>query len=287
MSADANLESTACPFCEREDDVALFEKNGFRIVRCRACTLVYVNPRLTMPALTALYQGQVISPTDYYVRTEREDARSFTARVRLIERHRAVGTLLDLGCGPGTFSQAARARGWRTRGLDLNAASVERCRALGLDVVCGAFPNSAFGGATFDVVVMNDFLEHLTDPAGAIAAARELLAPDGILFVTTPNIGSIMARLTGARWLHLKPNEHLVYFDPRTIRAFLDRAGFRIEYLRSIGRVRNLAVAIDKLALVGDLPSRLARTLIPRVVAERVSLVVNPGDEMAIVARRA
>ena len=286
MSAEADLERIACPSCERADDVALFEKNGFRIVRCRACSLVYVNPRLTMRALAALYDGQVISPTDYYLRTEREDARSFDARIRLIERHRPVGSLLDLGCGPGTFSQAARARGWRTRGLDLNAASVERCRERGLDVVCGAFPNPALAGTTYDVVVMNDFLEHLTDPAGAVAAARELLAPGGVLFVTTPNIGAAIARLSGPRWLHLKPNEHLVYFDPRTIRALLTRAGFRIEYLRSIGRVRNLAVAIDKLALIGELPSRLARLLIPRAIAERVSLVVNPGDEMAIVARR-
>jgi 2-polyprenyl-3-methyl-5-hydroxy-6-metoxy-1,4-benzoquinol methylase len=286
MSAASDLERTACPFCSREDDVVLFAKDGFRIVRCRACALVYVNPRLTMRALTALYDAQAISPTDYYVRTEREDARSFDARLRLIERHRPVGSLLDLGCGPGTFSQVARARGWRTRGLDLNAASVARCHALGLDVVCGAFPNPAFAGATFDAVVMNDFLEHLTDPAGAVAVARELLAPEGVLFVTTPNIGSTVARLTGRRWLHLKPNEHIVYFDSGTIRALLTRAGFRVEYLRSVGRVRNLAVAVDKLALIGRLPARLARLLMPRVIAERVSFVLNPGDEMAIVARR-
>lgn len=281
----AALERIACPLCGRGDDETRFTKHGFRIARCPGCGLVYVNPRLTVPELTALYHAQAISPTSYYLRTRSEDERSFDARLALIERYRPPGTLLDLGAGPGTFAKVARERGWRPRALDLNAASVTRCRELGIDAVCDAFPSPALAGQRFDVVVMNDFLEHVTDPVAVVRAARDLLAPDGVLFVTTPDIGALVARLSGRRWLHLKPNEHLVYFDRRTIAALLERTGFRIEYLRSIGRVRNLAVAIDKLALVGELPSRLGRLLVPRGLAERVDLPINPGDEMAIVAR--
>lgn len=286
MTGARPLERVACALCGRPDDEPVFEKDGFQVVRCLDCGLVYVNPRLTMAALAALYNDQEISPVSYYVRTEREDERSFASRLRLIERYRPPGALLDLGCGPGTFSRVARTRGWRTKGVDLNAASIAHCRAAGLDVVCDGFPTAALAGETYDLVVMNDFLEHLPDPVGVLAAARHLLAPGGIVFITTPDIGAMVARVAGKRWLHLKPNEHLLYFDRRSITALLLRGGFRIECLQSIGRVRNLAVALEKIAAYGRWPSRIARMLVPDGLAKRVNLPVNLGDEMAVVARR-
>lgn len=284
VSAADGLERVACPLCGGRDDVPVHSKDGFTIVRCRGCGLVYVNPRLPVADLERLYGEQVISPAAYYVRTEAQDERSFAKRVALIERWRQPGRLLDLGCGPGAFSAAARARGWATLGLDINAASVARCRARGLDVIGGAFPHPALQGRTFDVVAMNDFLEHLADPLGALRLVRTLLAPDGVVFVSTPDVGSLMAKLTGARWLHLKPNEHLVYFDRRTIRRALEMSGYRLVHAQSIGRIRNLGVALEKGAAYGRLPMRIARALVPRPLADGVSLPLNPGDEMAVVA---
>jgi SAM-dependent methyltransferase len=285
MTTSPPLERVACPMCQGRDEQPVYRKEGFAIVRCRGCGLVYVNPRLTPAALRTLYHQQLISPAAYYVRSEAQDARSFAERLRLIERFRAAGALLDLGCGPGTFSAAARRRGWRTIGLDLNPESAAHCRTLGLEVVCDSFPSAALAGRTFDVVVMNDFLEHVPDPVAVLTAARALLAPGGILFITTPDIGSVVARFAGRRWLHLKPNEHLVYFDRRTIGALLDRTGFRVEYVRSIGRVRNLAVALEKVRAYGETATRIGRALVPAWLAARINVPVNPGDEMAVVAR--
>jgi SAM-dependent methyltransferase len=284
MTEAAALERVACPLCGGRDDETVLHKDGFGIVRCRACGLTYVNPRLPVGDLVQLYSDQVISPAAYYVRTEQQDERSFAARVALIERWRKPGRLLDLGCGPGTFSVAARARGWTTVGLDVNATSIAHCRARGLDVIAGVFPHPDLAGQTFDVVAMNDFLEHLTDPADALRVVRSLLAPGGVVFISTPDVGSTMARLTRDRWLHLKPNEHLVYFDRRTLTRLLEETGFRVLHVQSIGRLRNLGVALEKVRAYGELPSRIARMLVPRWIADRVNLPINPGDEMAVIA---
>jgi len=282
---EVSLEQVSCPLCGAGDDRPWLQKDGFAVVRCGGCGLTYVNPRLTTDALRSLYHGQAISPTDYYVRTAEQDGRSFAARVKLIERYREPGVLLDIGCGPGTFSVVARERGWETVGLDLNPQSVAHCESLGLNVVCDGFPSPQVSGRQFDVIVMNDFLEHVPDPVAVLRAARALLVPGGVIFISTPDIGSIMARVTGHRWLHLKPNEHLVYFDRRTIAEVLTRAGLHLEYVCAMGRFRNLGVALEKVRAYGELPSAIGRALVPAWLAERVNVPINPGDEMAVVAR--
>lgn len=274
----------ACPLCAARDDEPVLHKDGFAIVRCRRCNLAYVNPRLSLSTLARLYGDQVISPAAYYVRTEQADERSFAARIALIQRWRKPGRLLDLGCGPGAFSMVARAHGWSTLGLDINATSVALCRERGLDVIAGTFPHQDLATRRFDAVAMNDFLEHMPEPVVALRAVRELLDPGGVVFISTPDIGSLVARVTGEWWSHLKPNEHLVYFDRRTIRRLLEETGFRVEHVQSIGRIRNLGVAIEKIAAYGELPSRIARAVVPEWLADRVSVPINPGDEMAVIA---
>ena len=289
LNLEGSLELVPCPLCGADDPAPRWEKDGLRIVTCRACALVYVNPRPTMEALARLYNDQVISWTDYYVEHAPEDRRSFARRLDLIERHVEQGSerrLLELGCGTGTFLQVATGRGWSGRGIDVNAESVGVCRAAGLDVVCGTFPHPTFDGQAFDLAVMSDFIEHVTDPLAVLRATRERLAPEGLLFITTPDVGSPLARAAGLRWPHLKPVEHLTYFSRATMRALLDRAGFEPVVLRSMGRVRNLGLALERLEHFSWRLSRATRALVPRAWAEKVHLTINPGDEMAVLARR-
>jgi hypothetical protein len=56
--------------------------------------------------------------------------------------------------------------------------------------------------------------------------------------------------------------------------------------LRSMGRVRNLGLALERLEHFSWRLSRVGRALVPRAVAERVHVPLNPGDEMAVLARR-
>jgi 2-polyprenyl-3-methyl-5-hydroxy-6-metoxy-1,4-benzoquinol methylase len=271
--------------CGRDDAEPRFEKEGFRVVRCRACRLVYVNPRLSIQALSRMYNAQTISRMTYYVQTARDDEPSFVRRLELIEKHRKPGKLLDVGCGPGTFLAIAAKRGWSARGIDINAASVERCTAAGLDALAGPFPNPALAGERFDVVVFNDVIEHLTEPRAGLRTARESLAPGGLLFISTPDIGALVARISGRRWLHLKPVEHLTSFDRRTLAHMLDLEGFDVLQASSIGRNRSLALVLDRLGTYGSVLSRLSQAVVPRRWAERMSFPLDPGDEMAVLAR--
>ena len=281
-----NLEQVACPVCASTQFRKRFRKQDLDIVRCLGCRAVYVNPRLCLDTLCKLYNGQSISNTQYYLRTLQLDALGFAKRLELIEKHCQGRNLLDIGCGPGTFLKVAAERNWNTIGIEVNASSVASCHAAGLKAICGTFPHAELTGKRFDAIVLNDVIEHLTEPRQALETIREMLAPRGVLFMSTPDVGSMVSRLSGVRWLHLKPIEHLTYFDRRTLRRTLNETGFEIEFLRSMGRPRSLALILDRLKTYSPLLSKLCLTVVNERWAEKVALPINPGDEMAVLARK-
>jgi SAM-dependent methyltransferase len=76
--------------------------------------------------------------------------------------------LLDVGCGPAWFLDAAQSRCRAVTGLEPDEATAAKARSRGLDVYGGRFPDDAPLGP-FDVVSFNDVFEHLPEPLEAAA----------------------------------------------------------------------------------------------------------------------
>ncbi|HEY6223579.1 MAG TPA: methyltransferase domain-containing protein [Gemmatimonadales bacterium] len=89
--------------------------------------------------------------------------------------------LLDVASGPGVVTRAAARRGARAVGLDFSAAMVEVARATnpGVEFREGDAQALPFATATFDRVVMNFGVLHLSDPDRAFVEARRVLRPGG------------------------------------------------------------------------------------------------------------
>jgi hypothetical protein len=54
------------------------------------------------------------------------------------------------------------------------------------------------------------------------------LRPGGLIVLVTPNIKSLLARVSGSRWVSFKIPEHVSYYDPDTITELLRRTGFTV-----------------------------------------------------------
>lgn len=243
------LEQVPCSLCGADNwelhltrgDLNLFLGGNFRLVRCRACGLVYLNPRPPVERLGGLYrddydQYTVAVPAEpsWLARLDREYG--LRKRCRVVLRRVARGRLLDVGCATGDFLWAMRrCPGWEVAGVELNPAAAHYARnRLQLDVRTGTLEAAGFEAGAFDVVTMWDVLEHLPDPAATLRLAAQLLRPGGLLVINTPNLDSFDARVFGKYWIGYELPRHLSVFSRRTLEALTAQAGFRTVDFRNL-----------------------------------------------------
>ena len=280
------LEQINCPLCGANTTEKKFEKDGFNVVQCKKCELFYINPRLSPQALEDLYNNNEISPQQYYEQHISQDLLHFKKRLDIIERYKKGGTILDIGTNIGTMLKVAKDAGWIVRGVEFNHDAVKYGNEhFGVNIEDRDFTKAQYEPESFDVVTMNDVIEHVIDPVATLKEVHRILKKDGILFMTTPNIGTLMAKLTGKSWLHLKPNEHLTYFAPKTMRTLLEKSGFDLAHLQSIGHVRTLETILEKGKAYTSIPYTIG-SILPKKWRESFSFTINAGDEMAVVAKK-
>jgi 2-polyprenyl-3-methyl-5-hydroxy-6-metoxy-1,4-benzoquinol methylase len=158
--------------------------------------------------------------------------------------------LLDVGSSFGHFLSEARTR-FDATGIELSEMAVDASKKLfeGVRSFVGSIyepPDEARG--PWDAITLWDVIEHVPDPRGALERIRDLLAPGGRLYLSTPDAGSAVARLLGKRWHYLDPVQHIVLFDRENLTTLLERTGFRVTAARSFGHYYRVGYVLDRLA---------------------------------------
>jgi predicted SAM-dependent methyltransferase len=122
-----------------------------------------------------------------------------------------------------------RRRGWDVCVTEINAASLERLRAAGVEAKTpdDAVIGEGFGRA-FDAITCWHVLEHVMRPVELLQWARRILAPNGLVQVTVPSLASWQAQVGGPRWLHLDVPRHRYHFTRGTLRRILEDNGFEV-----------------------------------------------------------
>ncbi|MDE0034162.1 MAG: class I SAM-dependent methyltransferase [Deltaproteobacteria bacterium] len=153
--------------------------------------------------------------------------------------------LLDVGCAMGYFMDVADDVGFDVEGIDRNPDAIRRLSfKYRFPVTCADF--ASFNGGPYEAVTMLDMLEHFSDPFGALAKTASLTRSGGVLAISTPDSGSLVARLLGRRNELIQKassGEHLTFFTRQTLTAALDRAGFDVVRIDSYGVTLDLATA--------------------------------------------
>lgn len=235
-----------CPACGAESrthatayDVEYqTSEEAFEYRRCDSCRCVF----LADPPVDRLGQ---IYPSTYYAYDADEtslvertkawlDRRTF--RPLLASVPGGALSVLDVGGGDGWLLTRLRELDDRissTTVVDLDPRAEAAARRRGHDYFCGRIEDFD-GGGPYDVVLLLNLIEHVADPGEVLAGLAEVLSPDGVILVKTPNVDSLDARLFRHRsWGGYHCPRHWVLFDGPGFEALAGRAGLvarRTEY---------------------------------------------------------
>ncbi len=102
-------------------------------------------------------------------------------------------SILDIGCGRGTLLEQLRNKlpDASLCGVDISTNTVDAARARGFDArVADVSVGLPFPSAHFACVIFGEVIEHLVDPDAALRQISRVLADEGTLVVTTPNLAS-------------------------------------------------------------------------------------------------
>jgi SAM-dependent methyltransferase len=269
----------SCALCGGSSFAPYWDCSAFAFVRCSSCGLVQQNPQSLPEAIAARYD-------ESYLRYEEEHQYAYRdlelraladlalegEAARFFERAKAGGRaprVLDVGCATGALLAALRDAGWEPQGVEISKAQAsygeERHK---LPIFAGSLEEARFPDASFDFVHASHLIEHLNDPLSFAREVGRILAPGGILVLTTPKVDGFQARLLGPRW-RSAIYDHLYLFSLRTLSSLLESASFSVE--RSVtwgGWAAGLKPAFIKAPM-----DKLAKRL-------------GFGDVMAIMARR-
>jgi SAM-dependent methyltransferase len=231
-----------CPACHSNEADLLFVKHDYRLVRCPACGLAYIDNPPDDAGIAALYQ----SDDSYHDRLIDENSPEYARMDGVARRHMGVLTrhwasptenghaahVLDVGCSAGLFLKRARDAGFAVSGLEMSPRSVEYARStLALNVHQGAIEDAVFADASFDIITLFDVIEHLADPYAAAKHLARWLKPGGILLMSTPNIDGLFPRVSYLPskaldyWPHPEPPHHLFQFSEKTLADLARQAG--------------------------------------------------------------
>jgi SAM-dependent methyltransferase len=202
---------------------------------------------------------------------------------RLQEMLPKGGRLLEIGCAYGFFLEEAR-KHFSVCGIEISQAAVDFCHESGLsEVECGPAKSETIRRlGPYNAIVMLDVIEHLPDPSSTLTECAGMLAPGGVLILTTGDFGSAFARLSGQSWRLMTPPQHLWFFTQRSMERIAQRLGLEIVQIEWPWKIVPLSLIRFQLGRAIGLKNRTSTGS----GASRLGVPVNLFDAMRIVLRR-
>jgi 2-polyprenyl-3-methyl-5-hydroxy-6-metoxy-1,4-benzoquinol methylase len=236
------LEKTSCIVCGSNHSEIIaqsfdFEyetsKIKFTFVTCQNCHHVYLNPRPKLESASIIY------PNTYYTFSGEKNSAILrrikdwvvTRRIRkFINKLQQHASILEVGCGDGSTLLAIRNSrpDLKIVGLDFQFSAYHRklLQNNRIEIIESMLEEAMFE-QSFDLVIMNQLIEHLWDCRASMNKINIALKPGGLLSISTPNLDGYDRKLfPNGLWGGYHTPRHLNLFTEISLEQFLEQFGF-------------------------------------------------------------
>jgi predicted SAM-dependent methyltransferase len=209
----------------------------FFISGCADCTFLFTNP---IPEVSKL--GDYYKSEDYI--SHSNTTRGLVSRLYKLVRNRAIrqklalvesfvsrGTLLDYGCGTGSFLTYAGGKRWKAVGLEPSETARKVARESG-SLVYTSRHEAQLESGSVDAITLWHVLEHVPDLHDTLNWFYKILKETGVLVIAVPNHKSFDAEFYQESWAAYDVPRHLYHFSKTSISLLLRNHKFKLEAVK-------------------------------------------------------
>lgn len=220
-----------CYNCGLRDHVFYACENGYNLVKCLGCGLLYVSPRPAPEEITkankyGIHRGQkTINVTKTFSRFKIDKNIRVLKDFYGSELSVNEKQWLDIGCGYGEFIIALRAvskNRIKSKGLEPNIIKQKQAQKLGLDV---SFFDLDHHNTRYDFISLLNVYSHLPNPVEELSNWKHLLKPRGELILETGDTAELESKD------HYRPfnlPDHLSFASEKIVVNILENIGFSV-----------------------------------------------------------
>jgi SAM-dependent methyltransferase len=209
----------------------------YDLVRCAECGLVKTMPSLREQELERVY-------STYYPRRDVDltalsgqarDPKTTLGRLTIWlsgadnQGHYSAAPgmkVLDYGCGVGISLLELRAIGAEGYGVEADPNVKRVAEHFGLNVHVGALEEAPFSGIKFDLISLNQVIEHVPEPGHLLRKLRSYVHGNSIVVLSFPNVDSLYRRLFHRRWINWHVPYHIHHFNHASFAKLCTREGW-------------------------------------------------------------
>lgn len=252
--------------------VSKYSKDPWILVECLETGLVYLDNPVGYDKLESEYAWEKTYEQEKIDRKEREPVfsmlsalskkirymirktpKSLSLPIKLTRNRfydKSEISLLDVGCGTGEYprnisQKISKNLGIKVipRGIEISKVMAEKANTNLSEMDGGVLQAAALEGITqledgsFDLIIMQSFLEHEVNPLDLLKACRKKMQPEGLLIIKVPNYSCWNRKVRQGKWCGFRYPDHVNYFSPNNMKIILEKAGMKIYRMNFFDRM--------------------------------------------------
>ena len=266
-----------CEICESKEFEFVFEGKDksleipgkFRLVKCKKCGVLFINPQPSYKELEKYYSSdKYYSLKKININSKKTKLKLFLYKIYFNPKRKNYflrllfspikflvrGTeitknkrLLDIGCGSGQFLYEMKRLDLKVSGIEPGEFDEKAAEKEGLNIKKMSLEKAKFKLNSFDLITMNHVLEHMSNPLESLREVKRILKKEGRFIVSVPNYNSLAYKIFGKDWYQLDVPRHLFNYSDKILRKILEDEKFKIVKVRYNSRPSQFVVSLEYL----------------------------------------
>lgn len=227
-------EVQICPLCSAQGFEPYLKYHSgiltLRLQSCRQCDLVVQSPCLTKKSLEKFYKAEYHSRLKKIIGTNhcenlfQRGLRRGAYICKFLDENGIEykdSVVFEIGCAYGGILEQFQRHGCKVKGCDSSPVTVQYGISKGLDLIVGSVDEMLKLNHKAGLIILSHVLEHISEPNSFLKKIKELLNPNGILYVEVPGLKN--PRVKNRQFI--QPG-HLLYFNLETVSEMVKKNGF-------------------------------------------------------------